>query len=594
MAYLCADRYARYTALTPMATLSRVSGTAPCAVHCTAVGTTSSALTQPERRCWFKWEVVGASWGNWSFGSQEAKAATGWGGPNAGFLFTTAGTYTVRLSVFDGYVTKTADTVVTIANPDTVFSTTNTICINVNGDADFTGAPVGATEVSLPAGDVFQTAISTYLASGKRLLFKKGSTFNLTADNTINTAIVGAQIGAYGTGDRPIIASTTAIKHFILSNAGISDLTIYGLECNGSNAGSMFMQWTVNGITNLTNYDLDVSDIGIGAKSSGTAQLINPAFFECDFDDFTGTVGGACVYIYAQKLMVVGCNMGNNNVEHIIRTPLAKYAIISNNTLHDVEQPGVVIGGKHAIKMHAPVYSTDADISNWNVICANKFPVNDNCVIAVELRPETNSLDERVEDSFFERNWYIAGLLSQAGITVGGTRITVRNNIGVVTGAVAERLVTVERRGSAPAPTPIDTWVDGNTTYTASNDTVSYPVALGESNPCVDTICYNQLAWGPNNTQVGGNAPSTIRVFANATGTVGATGTLGNSSVVQFQGATSPFTDSTPADPLAGDFDPANYALGNGYDSGLLGDFNGNLRSFGNTAPVIDMGAVQA
>lgn len=597
LAMVLGDSEAATTALSELVTLSRTTGTAPCAVHCTIAGTTSTVWSQAFRSLDVRWSIVsGGPAGNYAYGLQEARSTQY--GPNAGFLFTSAAgsPYTIRCVISDGTNSVTKDTTVTISDPDVVFAGTATKLININGDADFTwgAAYTGASQVNCAAGDVVSTVIAAQLASGSRLLFKPGSTFNSTAVTTISTGISGAQIGCPIGGTRAIFASTTAINTFSLTSASISDLTFYGIECNGSNAGSQFMSVGANGITNLTLYSMDVSNIGIGMKCTGTNQVHNLGIFECDFNNFTATSGGGCAFVQGTKIMIVGNNMGNNNVEHIIRLPFVRYAVISNNTLHDVEQPGVVIGGKHAIKMNAFTYSTDADISNWNLVCANKMPVNNGCVVAVEMRPQTNNADERVEDSIFERNWYIGGTLSQAVIAVGGKRIAVRNNIAVVTGAVAECLAGVERRGTATAPTPDDCWIYNNTAYSTDSENAVRIIKLGETNPCTNAIVYNNLFWAPNNIASGGNLPKSVHIYVNATGTIGDNGTLGNSSSAQIQGATSPFTDSTPADALAGEFAAANYAATGGTLGGstlpILTDFFYAARSLS----AVDMGADKA
>lgn len=101
-------------------------------------------------------------------------------------VFETPGTYTVTMTVRAGEGLADTTTVeITVTNPDTVYSGTNTIC--VSAVADYTDAPAGATtQTTVPAAADLPN---------KRILFRRGESFTLPKfDNgTQNT-----QFGVFG------------------------------------------------------------------------------------------------------------------------------------------------------------------------------------------------------------------------------------------------------------------------------------------------------------------------------------------------------------------------------------------------------------
>ena len=129
--------------VTLSATFSRTSGDAPLVVQVSYHGTTSTQTSSPfhEVGYWTEWGDEGA--GTWSDTSGKSKE---WDvGPVVAHVYETPGTYTVTCAGRDSDGRATTTQEITVDDPDTTFSGTNTVCLS--NDTDHTGAPAGATTV---------------------------------------------------------------------------------------------------------------------------------------------------------------------------------------------------------------------------------------------------------------------------------------------------------------------------------------------------------------------------------------------------------------------------------------------------------------
>ena len=131
-------------------------------------------------------------------------------GPIVGHVYRAAGDYTVTLTAMELSSGKTwiGATSVSIVTADSKYPTVDTICVNKVGDADFTGAPTGASTVNI---DTLDSSTGTWWSDHdeagvpKRWLFKRGSEWtdmDIDFDSTVHH---GLMLGAYGSGVDPII-----------------------------------------------------------------------------------------------------------------------------------------------------------------------------------------------------------------------------------------------------------------------------------------------------------------------------------------------------------------------------------------------------
>lgn len=169
----------------------------------------------------------------WADGYRNSRYALGF---QAAHVYREPGTYTVTLTAYEPAtgVSATATASVTIGNPDTVFSGTDTIVLSPSGDSAFFALYPSATQ--LTSGDV-GAAFSTYVhgdrtASPKRIVLNRGeayTNFDFNATNCTSCHIV-----AGGTGAKPTVSVTgdvlnwtddgspTSGRDFVIQNIAIS------------------------------------------------------------------------------------------------------------------------------------------------------------------------------------------------------------------------------------------------------------------------------------------------------------------------------------------------------------------------------------
>lgn len=292
--------------ITPSFTLSRpddgVSNpsmwAAPCAVVFSATDTVDTATTNEFRNCLFIWDYGDDTGEFWEYGARPGtQSKNSSQGAIGGHVYMNPGEYTITLHVLDSYGNYNRVTQnITVTDPDTVFSGTDTICFS-NTD-DFTGAPAGCVEVITDSYDTAWGYLSN-LASGKRLLFKRDHTFTVSGVRASYRGLKNIHLGDFGSGEKPSI--------------------VYG----GSGAGNYIFSCNDNDETpmdNISIYNLSVLNpdeytarIGFGGnRISAVANNIHPfgrfSCLYCDFDKITP--GGASSYGNA----FVGCTAINNNM----------------------------------------------------------------------------------------------------------------------------------------------------------------------------------------------------------------------------------------------------------------------------------------
>lgn len=585
MANLCADRYTRYAGLTPAFTMSYSTNNggaiiAPLYVHCDATATVSTAVAEAFGNLWYKFEVVeGGSWGNWSYGRQMAKNVCY--GPIAGFLIPSDGTYTIRLTVFDGYAQRSTEQSITVTSADAHYAGGATICINVNGDSDFSAKPSGATEVNLSAANDFDAAIATHVANNTRVLFKGGSTFNASTDGTITETNV--TVGSYGTG-RAIVSCTAGAG--VINPSGSTNLRVLDLECNANaNASASILQTNpASALTGLTvsNCYTHGGGRGIYIHGTGSAGLAQSPVLVGVFGCIVSDTSYSCFWM-GQKVCIIGSSFNSNFAGAGSHTMRMKYGQRFNVSNCDLRDP---IAGGAGFKCTAPDRNgagwdtTDNSKTKLGVVSDNYF--QGSTTYELHIGPQTTAQDGTCEDIIDERNMYDATTGNGSFVVLGATRIISRNNIGRLLGGADTRFAMVERNSnnSAPAPVPSGVNVLNWSVYSSRSDVSAHTFAYVNSGDA--TVFKNHAIHAPS-------LDGTLTVLDNS-GTNTVTGS--NASAAQITGATSPFANATPS--TAAQFAAANWALAAGDPAvPVFDDYTGALRYKGNKAPVIDLGAVQ-
>jgi hypothetical protein len=184
--------------------MSRTSGVAPLAVFFDSSQTThTNGATRPFRDLAYSWDFDDPTAGTWSHSAEPKNVARG---PLAAHVFDKAGSYDVTVTVRDAAGNQSNKTVrITVTDPNSHYSGTKTICVSTG--SNFTGCPSGAAHVTQSD---FDTALRDHLATNRRILFRRGDTFQSSQNN--NYAHAGPiTIGAYGSGARPVITLVNGI-----------------------------------------------------------------------------------------------------------------------------------------------------------------------------------------------------------------------------------------------------------------------------------------------------------------------------------------------------------------------------------------------
>ncbi len=557
-------------------TPNRTSGVGPLMVYFDASATTSTATSFPFNQCAFAWDFGDPLAGNFATTGKSKNVAYG---PLAAHVYETPGTYTVTLTVTDSAGTVAVDTVqITVTDPNVVFSGSNTIVVSRVGN--FSGAPAGATQLTTTS---FAT-VAAQFAAGKRILLRCGETWPITTGVTLDVAGPGI-IGSFATGSKPRIEMTPSGGFgaiFLCSNPVtplLNDWRIMDLDLNGMSDANSWGVYCYGGGPNLTLYRLSIANCGNGI-SAPTSQLEAhqiPAMngltvYECSVTDAVGGSGKNLVGITAARLVILGSEILRSiNAEHVMRLFWVQGGVLSNCRLADAPQP------RHLLKLHAPGWNTAGvgfhQYTEKMVISDNLFEGTGGTQLPVDVGPTNSSLDERLRQIVFERNYITVGPAVVRCSDFSVSELSVRWNIynmGAVGGAIATRAKGVE-------PPPSNCWVQQNTCLsTYSGGPIVESLNAGATNIYV----YNNLGAGPNaQTVLPGELPFVTGIGGNVNGTAAAAAFAGGAAPSSIDGFE--LTASSPA-----------LGQGSGVNT-ITPDFKQRSVTWGSGAPNDDAGALQ-
>jgi len=591
---------------------ARTSGVAPLAVFFDASGTTTNPVTpNPFHDLEYSWDFGDVAGGaTWGCGSQTSASKNAAKGPEAAHVFESPGTYTVTLAITDGDSTHTSVSKYTIAvtAPDTVFSGSNTICFAASStpQAGVDGCPAGA-EVHMQAA--FDTAVNSYAATGKRLLFKHDDVFTGTTGASIGVAGPGI-VGMYGTGAKPIIHTSGAYAtlSFGTNSGTMQDWRVMDLEIDNLPNPS------TGGVTAGANADqitllrLDIHNVYFGWNLSGdsleynaTHSPFNPAH---EFDQWTiadcntydtdsgGTSGSMGMYAFGHRFAILGSMIYHVITgEHAVRIEHAAKAVFSNNTFGDSAPT------KQVFSLRAPSY-TDVGYQEYlpnllpgTMAYTTQVVVSDNHFIAgrsgqpVDNKPSAIQYNGIFSDIIFERNWYTVGTSTVCCGPMLGIRsqnVTVRNELFDLTGAATHSVITIDG-ATVGGPASSDVRLYNNTAF--SNDAADIYMVRQYSGTANITI-QNNFLFAPN-AITGSNGPPAFYDYAGGTPALASN----NTSDELITSSTALMTTVPPASPAGFKLQPGSYAYANG--AGTLvpvwSDFN--MAPLSNTSPRV-MGAI--
>lgn len=553
------------------AVASRFTGVAPLSVFFDAKNTTGA--TQPFHELLYAWSFGDPGSGTWAAGSRAGSSSKNNAtGAVAAHVYETPGAYTISLSVTDGTNTVTNNCIqIAVQDPDVVFAGANTRCYT-QGAVSAGTCPGGGTEILNASADP-RTIVSADLAAGKRLLFARGQTWT-TSIGLVPLNVNGPwTIGAYGAGAKPVFrrGAGTVILNVGQVGSDWKDARVMDLQLEDNATNNVI---AVNGggtFDQLTFFRIDVRNTAFGW--SGFSFTSNPIRMWDQLTIADSTVntlqagGGNSMFVAATRMAILGNSLDNaGGGEHNFRSMYFDKLVLSNNTF---THPAAT---KANITLRAPDFGTTNGPLPANTY-SQYAVVSDNEAIgfAGVNQPVNTSIDgahdARTRYIVFERNWLHSYPGSGGGfnaIRLNSDFSTIRNNVIDLSGIATTGDVCIDvRNNTGTSPNPTTNWIYNNTCYsTTAYAGVLFPLkGVSLDATAINTTVKNNLVYSPNAA-----APTTaVSVVSNAgTGTIGASGTFGNST--DAQAISGPVTFTSLALPLtpAGAKPTAGYVIGGG------------------------------
>lgn len=568
---------------------SRLTGVAPLSVFFDGAGTTATGTAKPYHDLEYRWDfgdVAGSpvSGSTWKYGARaNVSSRNNAIGPLSSHVFETPGTYAVTLTVKDGANTVVNNcTRIVVLDPDVVFSGTNTVCFSTSGN--FSGCPTGAARVQTSN---FASAVNTYAASGKRLLFGRGEVFSAASAAKILVNGPGI-IGAYGATNvaKPVFRRLSSPYDAIFSLGQntptlIGDWRIMDIDLDGQNLKEGYNK----GIDAAGQFDqllalrLNIRGVWRGIAASHWSLPAGRAIFDgwaIVDSTITGIVGCNSlgnyncdwrIYLSGVRHAMQGNSLDNEDTggSHVIRNEYLNKALIQNNY---IARAGV---GQHAIKLHAWKWAGGSGGNSVAGVYTQNVVISDNWIVGginpwtVSIGPQNNVSDERVRDVIFERNYITAGTGTQIGVESSASRSTYRNNI-VNLGSISDHHTGfwLSRRGVEPMPDDLN--VFNNTLFSnMAGDFKGFDVV-----DATNVTIKNNLGYAPLSQY-------TIQMISG----VGAGGLIvsNNTTDVQLKNTDPGWSNSTPSNPVDFKLNSNSYAAGSGATLPVFSDFFGLQRS---------------
>lgn len=443
--------------LTVSIAASRTSGPAPLAVFFDCTGSTHTAANA-FREIGYYADYGDPGSGTWTHSGQSKNIDKG--APLFAHVFETPGLYTVKVRGLDSSSNVDQDEVtITVTDPDSVYSGTNTVCISRTTDT--TGSPAGAQLLTN------QTSWPTF-SSNKRYLLRAGQDFSSFGSISLNqkSDII---VGSFGSGADPIVSGVTVESSSDSnppssygSNKVVMDLSMPSgrVDASGSAHEILLLRLYIgapgsgHGISIGTLLDYYFN--GGGASKLTTAQrnaiewAKNVFAVECEV-----AAGDTCNVFNSggRGSHFLGCTM-YGPVEHNLRSPTNYKAVIAHNWFYAVTD-----AIRHNVKLHSkgiadaePVFLSQENDPDTRYVTIRKNKIlnasgTDNNQWSVVPSPQSGSFTEGVRDVIIEENEWQKNAVS-AEIAWWGIDIVQRGNT-MVTGTL-----NIATNTSAGANTP--------------------------------------------------------------------------------------------------------------------------------------------
>jgi hypothetical protein len=518
----------------------RVSGISPFLVFFDATGTTDSSLTgkttafQDVSYSWNFGDNNASGTDTWEYGSNKGhnsrNSATG---GVAAHLYVTPGVdtaYTVTVTARDATNTASCQLEVTAYNPNgsNGFAGTKTTCVSASGTPTpgSGGCPAGAAVLSSSS---FNSALSSAMGNGKRVLFKCGDTFS--GDNaSLNgkTWSVGAYGGCEGTRSNRPIFNDTASNYQLVVSAGAGDGRIADISFagNGKAAGAVAMP---AGTTQTIPYQITMSNLTSSGNSAGYYWAQGAQWGLIDSEQLNSR-GSISVFINSNEnnptqwngtypnldyqaaignfINGVGAAGGSGSGIESFRISACRMCVIENNTIENANN----IGG--VLKLHNG--NTYNSVATWTGIYTELIEISDNLFtgnsggILSDIAPQNGGLDERLRNFVIERNLYSSSTTAQGGIllVLSGANMTLRDNVFYMP-AQSNLIYPIQgaqfaQRGPGNLLTVQYNEAYNNTCYAPnsiqSQMCIGFNTVGQKAAPSINSVAQNNLFYVPGNT----------------------------------------------------------------------------------------------
>lgn len=423
--------------------VTRTTCTAPCAVlfDATAMG---------DFRDTYMFDFGDPKPDTWAVSGKSKNSESG--GPIAAHVYLTPGSFTAKVN---------GDTVtIAVSDPAAAYAGMKTVCIG----KDFTGCPAGAAQQSgLPSGTAW---------SGKRWLLHTGESFG---DISILDGNSGVQVGSYGSGAKPVVASV-GVGNWRPTTANFAtDITVMDLNVSNGISQSigsrvLVLRNDVHSAKGSGGIPLSMGELDYWYRGDQFRTVPQSAFYNAREVFFvennaigTNTVDGSSGFWGdGSRVAMLGNRLGRYQ-QHTVRFSALDRAILAHNELQGISADGI----RHSLKLHSMGFNAYADGAindtsgrgGWvtsKVVIANNLLGNaaDNNTWTAILGPQNNTVGEGLEDIIVENNRFVRGPNTSTDLIIQARRVTVRGN-ATSTGA---KLVT----GSDPNPEVPAAWSSPN------------------------------------------------------------------------------------------------------------------------------------
>lgn len=474
---------------------SVISGPAPLGVFFDATATTSTETASAWRDVLYAFDYGDASSGVYTYGAQQLSKNRNLGGPCGGHVYETPGTYTAHLWAYDGSCYQHKTVTITVQDPDSVYSGTNTICCSTSGD--FTGAPAGSSNQTVAT---FQAAVAL-LATGKRVLLQRSDAWSSSGVATLTGTINDARIGSFGSGSKATVTKTGLHNFITLNPTSMSNFAMMDLSLNGAGfAAAGVSVYTGKQIAGLTMHNIAHTNASGLIITTGTGRSDNTTIHKAEITAIVGGAGNNGLYLAGANLAVIDSLIDNTTAaEHCLRCAYVGKGFISGLTS---TRPAT--NGKAALTVRAPAYA-GGGVVNLPANSYTEFVVVSNCTLSgntsiiSSFSPSSTANDERVRKCVFEANHVIAtGVNAAYGCVFQSLDSVSRNNVYNMTGGADYPSAISVTAATLVIPDAIVSYNDTLYIGDATNTTTMFGAGATTTN----NVVKNGLVYCPSSTNV--------------------------------------------------------------------------------------------